>query len=124
MPSPFPGMNPYLEQEEVWHDFHERFVPAISDALVPQVRPGYIVKIDEHVYIRELPAEERYFVGRGDVSITRSGSGAGTATVAGALEAPAYGRVPVAVDIERYSYLEIRDRRDRELVTVIELLSP
>ena len=21
MPSPFPGMNPYLEQDDVWHDF-------------------------------------------------------------------------------------------------------
>ena len=32
-------------------------------------------------------------------------------------------RLP-AVDRERLSYVEIRDRRDRELVTVIELLSP
>ncbi|REJ95816.1 MAG: DUF4058 family protein, partial [Planctomycetota bacterium] len=47
MPSPFPGMNPYLEQPDVWHDFHERFCPAVSDALVPQTRPAYIVKIDE-----------------------------------------------------------------------------
>ena len=23
MPSPFPGMNPYLEQDDVWHDFHK-----------------------------------------------------------------------------------------------------
>ena len=28
------------------------------------------------------------------------------------------------MDRERLSYVEIRDRRDRELVTVIELLSP
>ncbi|MGO9464835.1 MAG: DUF4058 family protein [Isosphaeraceae bacterium] len=21
MPSPFPGMNPYLEQDDAWHDF-------------------------------------------------------------------------------------------------------
>ena len=27
MPSPFPGMNPYLEQEDAWHDFHESFMP-------------------------------------------------------------------------------------------------
>ena len=30
MPSPFPGLNPYLEQEAVWHDFHERFCPAAA----------------------------------------------------------------------------------------------
>jgi Protein of unknown function (DUF4058) len=24
MPSPFPGMNPYLEQEDHWQDFHRK----------------------------------------------------------------------------------------------------
>ncbi len=30
----------------------------------------------------------------------------------------------MAVDVERLSFVEIRDRRDRQLVTVLELLSP
>jgi hypothetical protein len=50
MTSPFPGMNPYLEQDDVWHDFHERFLPAAAEAIGTQVQPDYIVKIDEHVY--------------------------------------------------------------------------
>jgi hypothetical protein len=25
-------MDPYLEQEVVWHDFHERFIPAAASA--------------------------------------------------------------------------------------------
>src|SRR4051794_30531624 len=58
MPSPFPGMNPYLEQDDVWHDFHEKFLPALAEQLVPQVRPHYIVKLDEHVYVHELPEED------------------------------------------------------------------
>ena len=33
MPSPFPGMNPWLEQVDVWHDFHQRFITRIGDAL-------------------------------------------------------------------------------------------
>ena len=44
-------------------------------------------------------------------------------TVTGLLEAPARVRLP-AVDRERLSFVEIRDRRNRELVTVVELLSP
>jgi hypothetical protein len=40
------------------------------------------------------------------------------------IEAPVYGSLPQAVDFERLSYVEIRDRHDRQLVTVIELLSP
>ena len=125
MPSPFPGMNPYLEQEDVWHDFHERFIPLAATLLGGQLRPRYIVKIDEHIYVHELAAESHRWVGRADVSLGRGSPEAthepapGPAT--GLLEAPAQVRLP-AVDRERLSYVEIRDRRDRELVTVIELL--
>ena len=52
MPSPFPGMNPYLEQEDAWHDFHERFLPLVAERIAAQVDPRYIVKIDEHIYIK------------------------------------------------------------------------
>ena len=127
MPSPFPGMNPYLEQEDVWHDFHERFIPFLATILGGQLRPRYIVKIDKHIYVHESEVESRRLVGRADVSVGKS-LGRSTpepvsGTAAGVLEAPARVRLP-AVDHERLSFVEIRDRRDRELVTVIELLSP
>ena len=69
MPSPFPGMNPYLEQEDVWHDFHERFIPLLATILGGQLRPRYIVKIDEHIYVHEMTMESRKLVGRADVSL-------------------------------------------------------
>ena len=31
MPSPFPGMNPYLEHEDAWHNFHDLF-PGVAMA--------------------------------------------------------------------------------------------
>ena len=127
MPSPFPGMNPYLEQEDVWQDFHERFIPLVATLLGGQLRPRYIVKIDEHIYVHELATESRRWVGRADVSLGRGSPEAAhepaPAATTGLLEAPARVRLP-AVDRERMSYVEIRDCRDRELVTVIELLSP
>lgn len=123
MPSPFPGMNPYLEQDEVWHDFHERFMPAVSEVLVPLVRPHYIVKLDEHLYIHELSADERRHGGRGDITVARGGIETG-GTGGTKSSAPAYGRLPQTVDVEGQSFIEIRDRRNRELITVIELLSP
>ncbi|HUY36632.1 MAG TPA: DUF4058 family protein [Pirellulales bacterium] len=83
MPSPSPGMNPYLERASVWHDFHESFMPLVREILTSQVLPRYFVRID----------------------------------------APAEVGVP-AVDSEGHSFLEIRDRDNRELVTVVELLSP
>lgn len=69
MPSPFPGMNPYLEQERVWHDFHERFIPQCAAQLGAVVDSRYVVKIDEHVFIHELSAEERRVMGRADVAV-------------------------------------------------------
>ena len=36
-----------------------------------QLRPRYIVKIDEHVYVHELAARPRRLVGRADVSLSR-----------------------------------------------------
>ena len=58
MPSPFPGMNPYLEHEDAWHNFHEQFPNAVVSTLVPMVRPKYFVKVDQQVFINEPSADE------------------------------------------------------------------
>ena len=97
MPSPFPGMNPFLEQAGVWSTFHTQTMAAMSECLSPQVRPDYLVHV-EH-------------------------AGGKLQGRAGLLVAPAQIAVPI-VDIERQRFLEIRDRRNRTLVTVVELLSP
>ena len=122
MPSPFPGMNPYLEQEIVWHDFHQSFIPAARESLSPQVRPGYVVRVEEHPYIHEVAPEERRPLGRADFALVESFRGAGTKAGAAMSEAPADVLLPI--DVERDSYLEVRTREGNELVTVIELLSP
>src|SRR5580704_13269442 len=98
MPSPFPGMNPYLEQEDAWHDFHERFIPFVATLLGGQLRPRYIVKIDEHIYVHELPVESRRWVGRADVSVARASQETADepapGAVTGLLDAPAWVRLP------------------------------
>jgi Protein of unknown function (DUF4058) len=33
MPSPFPGMNPYLELPVLWAELHSRLIVALSDEL-------------------------------------------------------------------------------------------
>jgi hypothetical protein len=116
-------MNPYLEQDDAWHDFDEKFLPAVAERLVPQVRPNYIVKLDEHVYVHELPAEPRRFLGRADLSVGLAPAHGADRPAAGIVEAPAQVVLP-AQDVERLVFLEIRDRHSRELITVVELLSP
>ncbi|MEX2170132.1 MAG: DUF4058 family protein [Pirellulales bacterium] len=123
MPSPFPGMNPYLEQVDVWHDFHQSFVAHIRDAIAPQIRPKYLAKIDENVYIHELSAEERHLLGRPDVAVLSNQPG-GTTTAVAERAAPAYGHLLPLADELQESFIEIRDQESRELITVIELRSP
>ena len=125
MPSPFPGMNPYLEQDDAWHDFYEAFLPYLREQIAGRLAPHYIVKIDEHVYIHEPPDEDRTLLGLPDVFLaTRRPTAEGqTATAPPPDEAPERISLPTS-DVERLSYLEIRDRRDKKVVTIIELLSP
>jgi len=125
MPSPFPGMNPYLEREGVWQDFHTRFVTALSDALVEQLLPRYVVSLEEHVYVHASPEPDRYFLGRPDVAVKQTQFEAPQLeTDTAVLDAPSHLLLPERADISTEPYLEIRDRDDELVITVIELLSP
>jgi hypothetical protein len=116
-------MNPYLEQTGLWHDFHQRFLTRIADELTPRIRPKYHAKINQNVYIHELSAEQRYSLGRPDVTVLSSPRSVSVHATASYREAPMYGVVQPATDILREPFIEIRDNKSRELVTAIELLS-
>ena len=124
MPSPFPGMDPYLEQQVIWHDFHERFLPAAAAFLAAQVLPRYIVLIDEHIYLHDERPEGYSVAVRPDLTVA---GGPGSRELAGGavgvLEAPTEVVLP-EFDAERESFLEVLDRVSREVIAVVELLSP
>lgn len=118
-------MNPYLERAEVWHDFHTRFIPAAATAIGKLVAPRYFTKIEEHLYVHEPSAEERFSLGRPEISVhPRTTAGTAPTGNAAVIDAPASVGMLTDVDFERVRYLEIRDRFNREVVTVFELLSP
>ena len=41
MPTPLPGIDPYLEHPGLWEDVHTPLIVAIADVLGPQVRPKF-----------------------------------------------------------------------------------
>ena len=123
MPSPFPGMNPYFEQSVHWLDFHAEFLSAMRRLLAPQVGPKYIVQLEEHIYIHDLQPEQRQRLGTADLSPVERDGGRLDHGALGVLEAPAEVWLPEQ-DVEKVPFLEVRDRQGRDLVTVIELLSP
>lgn len=123
MPSPFPGMNPWLEQDDVWEDFHSRYLPAIAAQLAHGVGKSYFVKIEQQLYIHEHSADERVLFGKADVGIAQTGSEAVAAETT-TLAAPMYAIIPPAPETIKHLWIEIRDKRSRAIVTVIEVLSP
>ena len=67
MLSPFPGMNPYLEQ--FGSGVHHRLITAIANCVAPQIRPKYIVAVEERVY--QTVGESSVLIGIPDVSVAR-----------------------------------------------------
>jgi hypothetical protein len=116
-------MNPYLEQPSVWRDFHSRFLPLAAEDLASQVDPRYYVKIEENLFVHEASAEQRRLAGAADIALTQGLATETARNGAALLEAPVEVSVP-DIHLERGSYLEICDRDERRVVTVLELLSP
>jgi len=114
-------MNPWLEQEGHWQDFHTMFLVAIRERLVPKMGPNYYVLLEYHIYVHEEP-EDRGRLIRADLLVTGPPSterSLGTAL----MEAPTEVEHP-APEAERVPYLEVRHAALGDLVTVVEMLSP
>jgi hypothetical protein len=60
MPSPFPGMNPYLENSELWSAVHSRLIVAIADALADTLSQDYRIEIEKRIYWSDEEISERY----------------------------------------------------------------
>ncbi len=125
MPSPFPGMDPWLEHPAVWPDVHRNLISVFQELLTPQVAPDFYVRGEERVYIAGLLShiEPDVLV----VSRQRQPALAGAGQPSGNPNAPtepAIFRLTSLEDEVRERYLEIRERGTHRVVTVIELLSP
>lgn len=125
MPSPFPGMDPFLEHPAYWMDFHATFINYWREAIADALPPHYEASLGEHVYLIEHDPDARK-LGYPDLAVTqsettvpvRAESTTGTATLE-----------PVTIPLTlpegpREAYIEILYQPDRSLVTALELLSP
>ncbi len=45
MPSPFPGMDPYLEGY-LWPDVHQALANKFRQQLAPQIQPNYVARLE------------------------------------------------------------------------------
>lgn len=129
MPTPFPGMDPYLERWGLWEEIHTNLIVSIQHFLTPLLRPKYRVAVEQRTYLSLVPAEAK-LIGKPDVMVVMASpagvpTGAASLAVAEAAVAdpPLPGELPMAEEIiERH--LEIRDTATHEVITAIGILSP
>jgi hypothetical protein len=120
MPSPFPGMDPYLEEPSMWPEVHGGLIYRTHAALNAILPARYSARVDRYVWLEDA-AGQRTRDGEPDVFLTDSGtpSSGGTAV----LTAPMVVILP-AIRRQGPRYVRIVDRQRRRVVTIIELLSP
>jgi hypothetical protein len=125
MPSPFPGIDPYLEAQGRWPGFHTALMTHCSEMLNRDLPDAYVAQIDERISLVsfEDSASERI----PDVLVMRS---EGAATTAAAARSQAVGVLePTTIRLVRQQtevrerWVEIYHLPEMELVTVIEILS-
>ena len=124
MPSPFPGMDPYLEGSE-WISVHAELSSEIARQLAPKLRPKYIVRTIRR-FITETPDDIAIATGDiyPDVMVSKiAEQGERYENVVALAPAPIQIATVIPARVPQVS-IEIRDVAQRELVTAIEVLSP
>ncbi|MBI4786647.1 MAG: DUF4058 family protein [Chloroflexi bacterium] len=124
MPSPFPGMDPYIEQPELWSDFHSNLASEVQAQLNQRIQPAYFARLTPYVTYEVIEVSQSYGI-RPDVGVWQSQPRtserlSGIATIT---PAPVQSLIPLEVPLRLYN-VEIRTTGTQQLVTVIEILSP
>src|SRR5438477_12850976 len=70
MPSPFPGMDPYIEQPDLWPDFHNNLAPEIQRRLNRLIQPRYVARLNPHVVYEAVEIGELR-IARPDVTVSQ-----------------------------------------------------
>lgn len=126
MPSPFPGMDPYLESPTIWPDVHHRLISAAGAALTPHLRPRYVARVELRAYSSDdddpgrtvLVPDIRVEEGPKRKAVSKSGPGASLAIAEPLI-------VPTLMDEEiEEAFLKIVHVESKAIVAVIEVLSP
>jgi hypothetical protein len=125
MRGPFPGMDPYLEAPDVWPALHSTLVTCITADLQPQLVPRYLARPGVRVTLGPLD-EPRI----PDVTMRERDDlpRAASRTAVAVRPSPVQAAVPEIIQVPElitpHRFVTIRDAKSREVITVIEILSP
>jgi hypothetical protein len=116
MPSPFPGMDPWLEDPEVFPDLHESLIYLLKAGINAVLPPGYVATSKNRVYVEEDRLREP------DVALFGHANGFNGGAVATLPGLIAIGHERLS-DPVKEPYLEIFSAGGKRLVTAVEIIS-
>ena len=120
MPSPFPGMDPWLEDPAIWPGVHSLLITYTVEHLQPLLRScGYYASADERVWIED---SARWI--SPDVAVKRGPPAPAANSQTVALEADTPVRVRADEAEVRQPYFSIYENDSNLIVTSVEYLSP
>ena len=129
MAGPFPGMNPYLEYQSAWPDFHNGLIAEIRNELGARLPDSYVARVDQRIEVATSESGPPSSF-RPDVLVGRF-EGVATSQPLAAARAPTATLEPRLVEIldrdpdeVRITWVEIRALPELDLVTALEVLSP
>lgn len=121
-PSPFPGVDPFVEAQHDWPDFHHTFLTYWRESLSDVLPDDYEARLDERVNLVDSETDSIQPI-QPDIALVHSKPGRTTGHAGAVLLEPQI--IPTIIhDFERQGFIKILHRADRSLVTVLELLSP
>lgn len=127
MPSPFPGMDPYIEDPEIWSDFHNGLADEIRAELNATIQPRYVARLTPRVTYEEVAVTRSPTGIRPDVGIwphqPPRGPNIQPASTFIATPEPVESSVVLEFPLRLMS-IEILASGTMELVTAVEILSP
>jgi len=130
MPSPFPGMDPYLESPLHWRDVHHTLAGQIRRQLVPCLSSRYVARLETRL-VAFSPDEEEIRILYPDIEVTQkrlrelaiATYEVATDVVDAVPPPPLVLRAITPEQVELIT-VEIRDAAQGRLVSAIEILSP
>lgn len=124
MPSPFPGMDPWLEGD-LWTTIHSQLAAEIARQLSPQVLPKYFALTTQRQVLDDMDDVEIVESSDvfPDVGVIERSPGTVRTQPSWQGESPVQLQTVMPRRVPHFA-VEIRDVKKRRLVTAIEILSP
>lgn len=117
--SPFPGMDPYLEQS--WRDVHHKLCTYSCDDLQAQLGGGLIARVDERLIVELSPEDARALYP--DVLVVEHGRSQGDTAAQGSVAVAEPLTIEVQPEDHFEGFIEILEARGGKVITVIEFIS-